>query len=347
MADVTRLTSFSHGAGCACKLGLTDLAEVLRSIPGVADPAVLVDASTRDDAAVYRLSDDRALVATVDFFTPIVDDARDWGAIAAANALSDVYAMGGTPLFALNITGWPRESLPLALLGEVLAGAAAVCAEARCAVVGGHSIDDREPKFGLAVVGEVHPARVWSNAGARPGDALVLTKPLGTGAITTALKRGLVDQAGTAAAVASMRALNAAAAAAGRTVDVHAATDVTGFGLLGHLRNILNASGVSARVQAHAVPVMPGVHALVAAGAVAGGSRRNLEAMDAVTWGDGVADTDRIVLTDAQTSGGLLFSVPPHSVEPLLRALEAAATPAAALIGAIEAGPRGAIVVEA
>ena len=165
-----RLTSLSHGAGCACKLGPAELAEVLRHIPQVSDPSLLVDASTKDDAAVYRLSADRALVATVDFFTPIVDDAADWGAIAAANALSDVYAMGGTPLLALNVTAWPRETLPLELLGEVLGGAAAVCREAGCLVAGGHTVDDPEPKFGMAVIGEVHPDRMLTNAGALPGD---------------------------------------------------------------------------------------------------------------------------------------------------------------------------------
>lgn len=338
---MTKLTSFSHGAGCACKLGLADLGEVLRSLPGVGDPAVMVDASTRDDAAVYRLSDDRALVATVDFFTPIVDDAATWGAIAAANALSDVYAMGGTPLFALNVTGWPRETLPLTLLGEVLRGAAKVCAEARCAVVGGHTVDDREPKFGMAVVGEVHPDQVWSNAGARPGDVLVLTKPLGTGVVTTALKRGLVDEAGSAEAVLVMRTLNAGAARAGRKVPVHAATDVTGFGLLGHLRNILNASGVSAEVHARAVPVMAGVRELVAAGAVAGGSRRNLEAMDTVAWDAGVNEVERVILTDAQTSGGLLFAVAPEALDALLAALAAERTLAAAVIGTIQQGAPG------
>jgi selenide, water dikinase len=345
LAGVTRLTSFSHGAGCACKLGLTDLGEVLRSLPGIVDPAVLVDASTRDDAAVYRLSDDRALVATVDFFTPIVDDAATWGAIAAANALSDVYAMGGTPLFALNITGWPREALPLSLLGDVLTGAAAVCAEARCAVVGGHTVDDREPKFGMAVVGEVHPSRVWSNAGAQPGDVLVLTKPLGTGVLTTALKRGLTDEAGVAQAVQAMRTLNAGAARAGRTVTVHAATDVTGFGLLGHLRNILNASGVGALVRAGAVPVLDGVRELIVAGAVAGGSRRNLEAMDTVTWDPAVSDVDRVVLTDAQTSGGLLFAVPASDVTALTAALQSEGTLAAAVIGTITLDARGTIRV--
>src|SRR5687768_17030126 len=181
-----RLTAFSHGAGCACKLGPGELSEVLHHLPGVVDPRVLVDAATRDDAAVFRLSDDRALVATVDFFTPIVDDAGAWGAIAAANALSDVYAMGGTPLFALNLVGWPREQLPFDLLGEVLVGAGAVMERARCLVLGGHSIDSVEPLIGMAVVGEVHPDRMLTNGGARPGDVLVLTKPLGTGLLATA-----------------------------------------------------------------------------------------------------------------------------------------------------------------
>src|SRR5688500_1660372 len=188
-----RLTAFSHGAGCACKLGPGELSEVLHHLPGVVDSRVLVDAATRDDAAVYRLSADRALVATVDFFTPIVDDPAAWGAIAAANALSDVYAMGGRPLFALNLVSWPRGTVPFEVLGEVFRGAAEVTARAGCLMLGGHSIDDPEPKFGLCVIGEVHPDRMFTNAGARPGDLLVLTKPLGTGILTTALKRDLVE----------------------------------------------------------------------------------------------------------------------------------------------------------
>ena len=184
-----RLTALSHGAGCACKLGSAELAEVLRHLPGVSDPRVLVDASSRDDAAVFLLTPDRALIATTDFFTPIVDDARSWGAIAAANALSDVYAMGGTPLFALNLVAWPRTGLPFELLGEVLAGAAEVAQEAGCLLLGGHSIDDAEPKFGLAVTGEAHPDHLMTNAAGKAGDYLVLTKPLGTGLLTTALKR--------------------------------------------------------------------------------------------------------------------------------------------------------------
>ena len=344
---MTRLTSLSHGAGCACKLGFNDLTDILGHITSVPDPAVLVDASSRDDAALYRLSDDRALVATIDFFTPIVDDARDWGAIAAANALSDVYAMGGTPLFALNVTAWPRESLPFSVLGEVLQGAAEVCRAARCAVVGGHSIDDREPKFGMAVIGEVHPAQAWTNSGARPGDVLVLTKPIGTGVITTALKRDLIGADGLVEAVGSMRTLNAAAVRAGRTVTVHAATDVTGFGLLGHLRNVLRASEVAAKVNASAVPLLSQVTELASRGAIAGGSKRNLEAMTEVTWDAGVSELMRLILCDAQTSGGLLFAVPGDDAPALVTALEREGTPAAAVVGHIVPGRPGAIEVRA
>ena len=340
-----RLTSFSHGAGCACKLGPSELAEVLRHIPRVADPSLLVDASTRDDAAVYRLSRDRALVATVDFFTPIVDDAADWGAIAAANALSDVYAMGGTPLLALNVTAWPRETLPLALLGEVLKGAAEVCREAGCLVAGGHTVDDPEPKFGMAVIGEVHPDRMLTNATARAGDVLVLTKPLGTGVLTTALKRDLCETGMVDAAVSSMRTLNAGAARAAVRVGVHAATDVTGFGLLGHLHNMLMASGVSAEIRAGALPVFEGVRDLIVRGAVAGGTRRNLEARRDVTWGAGVDDTDRVVCADAQTSGGLLLAVRESDADELLAQLRAERTLESSIVGRCLAGTPGAIRV--
>jgi len=343
--NTIRLTSLSHGAGCACKLGPAELAQVLRHVPHVTDSALLVDASTKDDAAVYRLSDDRALVATVDFFTPIVDDAADWGAIAAANALSDVYAMGGTPLLALNITAWPRETLPLELLGEVLAGAAAVCRDAGCLVAGGHTIDDPEPKFGMAVIGEVHPDRMLTNAGARAGDMLVLTKPIGTGILTTAYKRDLCGADALAPAVASMRRLNAGAARAAVRAGVHAATDVTGFGLLGHLHNMLTASGVGAEIQVDALPLFPGVRDLVARGAVAGGTRRNLEARGDVSWAGDVSDADRILCADAQTSGGLLFAVAERDVGELQRQLIIEGTPEQAVIGRCRPGQAGAIGV--
>ncbi len=292
-----------------------------------------MDAADHDDAAVYRLSEDRALVATVDFFTPIVDDARTWGAIAAANALSDIYAMGGTPLFALNLVGWPRDALPFALLGEVIAGAAEVASRAGCLMVGGPSVDDAEPKFGMAAIGEVHPDRMLTNRGARPGDVLVLTKPLGTGVLTTALKRDLLDPADLAAAVESMTALNDTAARVALAHGARAATDVTGFGLLGHLGNILAGSAVGAELAFDALPVLPGVMELVKQGVVPGGTRRNLAAATSVRWDAGLTEAEQILCADAQTSGGLLMAFPPEQVTPALAALGEAGTIAKAVIG--------------
>lgn len=345
--DSVRLTAYSHGAGCACKLGPDELAQVLRHVPVAADPRILVDASTRDDAAVFRTAPDRAIVATVDFFTPIVDDAYDFGRIAAANALSDVYAMGATPLFALNLVGWPREALPLDLLGEVLRGGNDVAAAAGVFVLGGHSIDDPEPKYGMVAIGEVHPDRIVTNAGARPGDVLVLTKPLGTGILTTALKRDLLDDRGLAPAVTSMTTLNAGAARAMLAVGVHAATDVTGFGLLGHLHNLLRASGVAASIDLAALPVLDGARELAARGAVAGGTRRNLQSAGAfTTFGAGVAEVDRVLVADAQTSGGLLMAVAPQRADRLLAALRSENTPAAIAVGTVVAGEPGRITVQ-
>lgn len=292
-----------------------------------------MDAAAHDDAAVYQLSDDRALVATVDFFTPIVDDARTWGAIAAANALSDIYAMGGTPLFALNLVGWPRDTLPFDLLGEVIVGAAEVARRAGCLIVGGHSVDDREPKFGMAVIGEVHPDRMLTNRGARPGDVLVLTKPLGTGVLTTALKRDLLDPAHLARAVTSMTTLNDTAARVALTHGARAATDVTGFGLLGHLANILAGSGVGAELAFDALPVLPGVMELVRQGVVPGGTRRNLAAATGVRWDADLTEAEQVLCADAQTSGGLLMAFPPEQVTPALDALDRAGTIAKAVVG--------------
>lgn len=315
-------------------------------MPLITDARVLVDASGWDDAAVFRLTDDRAIVATTDFFTPIVDDPYDFGRIAAANALSDLYAMGATPLFALNLVGWPRDSLPLEMLGEVLRGGAAVVREAGAAVVGGHSLDDPEPKYGLAAIGEVHPERILRVRGASPGYALVLTKPIGTGILATALKRGLVEAADVAPAVHVMTTLNAGAARAARTAGVAAVTDVTGFGLLGHLGNMLRASGAAAEIDAAAVPILPRAAELVRAGAVPGGTRRNLSALDDhVRWDADVDDVDRVLLADAQTSGGLLMAVPPAATDRLLAALEHEATPAAAVIGTVVPGEPGSMSV--
>lgn len=292
-----------------------------------------MDAASHDDAAVYRLSDDRALVATVDFFTPIVDDARTWGAIAAANALSDIYAMGGTPLFALNLVGWPRDTLPFDLLGEVIAGAAEVAHRAGCLIVGGHSVDDAEPKFGMAVIGEAHPERLLTSRGARPGDVLVLTKPLGTGVLTTALKRDLLDPADLAAAVESMTALNDTAARVALAHGARAATDVTGFGLLGHLGNILTGSDVGAELSFDTLPVLPGVMELVKQGVVPGGTRRNLAAATSVRWDADLTEAEQILPADAQTSGGLLMAFPPERVTSALDALGEAGTIAKAVVG--------------
>ena len=315
-------------------------------MPTLTDPRILVDASTRDDAAVYRLAPDRALVATVDFFTPIVDDAYDFGRIAAANAFSDVYAMGATPLLALNVVGWPRGKLPLELLGDVLRGGQDVAREAGAFVLGGHSVDDPEPKYGMVAIGEAHPDRIVTLARARPGDVLVLTKPIGTGVLTTALKRDLLTAADLAPAVASMTTLNAGAARAMLAVGVDAATDVTGFGLLGHLHNMLAASGVAAELDAAAVPLFPGAAELVARGAVPGGTQRNRDGLAAhVRFAPGGDEATRVLLHDAQTSGGLLLAVPAERADALVAALQREGTPAAARIGRVTAGPAGAIQV--
>lgn len=297
-----------------------------------------MDAATRDDAAVFQLAPSRALVATVDFFTPIVDSPGDWGAIAAANALSDVYAMGGTPLFALNLVGWPREKLPLDLLGEVLRGAAEIAREAECLVLGGHTVDDLEPKFGMAVIGEVHPDRMLTNAGGCAGDLLVLTKPLGTGILTTAFKRDALLEAGLADAVRSMRTLNAGAARAALAVGVSAATDVTGFGLVGHLLGMLEASRVGAELAFDALPLFPHARSLAGRGFIPGGTVRNLEAAgDRVAWAPDLTETDRWLAVDAQTSGGLLLAVPPENERALLEALREQGVSAAVTIGRLAA----------
>jgi len=311
---------------------------VLRHVPVISDPNVLVDAASRDDAAVYRLGPDRALVATVDFFTPIVDNAADWGAIAAANALSDVYAMGGRPLFALNLVGWPRGVLPFELLADVLRGAGAIAQRAGCLMLGGHSIDDPEPKFGMVVLGDVHPDRMMTNAAARPGDLLVLTKPLGTGILTTALKRDLIGERDLDDAVRVMTTLNEGAARAALAQGIRAATDITGFGLLGHLGNILAASGVGARIDFSRLPLLPRALELAARGSVPAGTRRNYEAAS-VRWDESLTEPERLMAVDAQTSGGLLLAVPPARRDALLGALEHEQTPARAVIGEITPEP--------
>jgi selenide,water dikinase len=294
---------------------------------------------------VYLLSPDRALVATVDFFTPIVDDPAAWGAIAAANALSDIYAMGGTPLFGLNLVGWPRDRLPFEMLGEVLRGSSEVAARAKCLILGGHSIDAVEPTFGMAVLGEVHPDRMLTNAGACAGDLLVLTKPIGTGILATALKRDALIESGMAEAVRSMTTLNDGAARAALKVGVSAATDITGFGLIGHLTGILEASKVAAELVFDAIPILPHARNLASRRVIPGGTERNLQAATRVQWAPDLSLEDRYLCVDAQTSGGLLLAVPSENEAALLAALQEERTPAAAVIGRIVAGEPGTIQV--
>jgi selenide,water dikinase len=311
------LTSLSHGAGCGCKLPAATIGPLLAAIPGGGDDNVLVGFDTADDAGVYRLRDDLAIVQTVDFFTPIVDDPFDFGRIAACNAISDIYAMGATPVSALNLVAFSIEQLGGDVLAEILRGGADIARQAAVAILGGHSIDDAEPKYGMAVTGVVHPEHLLTNAGGLPGDALVLTKPLGAGAVSTAVKRG--RDAPLAEAVAVMTTLNRDAAAALRGLRVHGLTDVTGFGLLGHLHELGLASGLAAEVQAAAVPAIAGVPHLLGnpdEAAIAGGTRRNRTHAEQFAWfADEVPEPQRWLVCDAMTSGGLLASVAPEDAE--------------------------------
>jgi len=308
---------------------------VLRHLPKPSDPNLLLGIGTDDDAAVYRLTDEVALVQTVDVFTPIVDDPYAFGQIAAANALSDVYAKGGRPLLALNIAGFPRK-LPLDILAEILRGGSDKAAEAGVMIIGGHTIDDPEPKYGLAVTGLVHPKKFVSNAGARPGDVLILTKPLGIGVITTGIKQEKTPPGVAAEAIRVMGTLNRAASEAMQEVGVHASTDITGFGLLGHLHEMVAASGVGARISAAAVPVLDGARDLATQGAIAGGTARNLEWLaDKVSWAPEIDEITRLLLADAQTSGGLLIAVAPERVNDLVQALRARGVETIARVGEI------------
>jgi selenide,water dikinase len=317
---------------------------VLRHLPQPSDPNLLLGIGSDDDAAIYRLSDELALVQTVDVFTPIVDDPYTFGSIAAANALSDVYAKGGRPVLALNVAGFPRR-LSLDILAEILRGGAEKAREAGVAIVGGHTIDDPEPKYGLAVTGLVHPARFVTNAGARPGDVLYLTKPLGVGVITTGIKQEKTPPEVAAEAIRVMNTLNRAASEAMLEAGVHASTDVTGFGLLGHLYEMTKASGVGAQISAWAVPVLVGAPALAAAGAVAGGTARNLEWLaDKVQWDPAIDETTRILLADAQTSGGLLVAVAPEGAAHFAHALRSRGVEAVAKIGTIT--PRAGLALD-
>jgi selenide, water dikinase len=308
------------------------------------DPNALVDFATSDDAGVYRLTDDLALVQTVDFFTPIVDDPYDFGRIAAANALSDVYAMGGTPLTALNIAAFPLEELGPDILARILEGGAAVAREAGVTILGGHTVKDDEPKYGLAVTGTIRPDAIVTNAGARPGDLLLLSKPVGTGILATARKRDRIGEDAMRPAIAQMVRLNNRAAAAMTTHGAHAATDVTGFGLVGHGGEMARASGVALAIDARHVPLFAGVLELIAEGTVPGGTNDNLaEHARFTTYADDVEDALRVALSDAQTSGGLLIAIPRAGAERILADLADLGT--VAVIGEVLGGPAGAIIV--
>ncbi|GAA2353434.1 selenide, water dikinase SelD [Saccharopolyspora halophila] len=306
--DTPRLTQYAHGGGCACKIPPGELEGVLAGLqPDMTRPhaELLVGHDTGDDAAVVRTADGTGLIATTDFFTPVVDDPHDWGRIAAANALSDVYAMGGTPALAVNLLGWPREVLPLELAAEVLRGGAEVAADAGCHVGGGHSVDDPEPKYGLAVTGVVDPERLLRNDTATPGVPLSLTKPLGIGVLNTRHKR---TGERFPQAIATMTELNRDAAQAALRAGATCATDVTGFGLLGHLFKMMRSSGTAAEVDTAAVPYLEGAREAVRDGYVSGGTRRNLDWVEPHLDADDVSEDDRLLLADAQTSGGLLVA---------------------------------------
>lgn len=312
----------------------------MRGLNNAHPETLLVGPDTGDDAAVWKLDDDRALVATADFITPVVDDARTWGRVAAANSVSDVYAMGGRPLFALNLVGWNTEALPTSLLGEVLAGGQDIATDGGFVVVGGHTIDDPEPKYGMSVTGEVHPDRILTNAGLKPGQDIILSKPLGIGVITTAIKFGRTTDDVADAAVASMIRLNDVASKLAVEAGATGCTDVTGFGLLGHLGRMAKESAVTVNVSFDAIPFLDGAKALAADGVMPGGSQRNL------AWGSELLDAgthdevNQLLVADAQTSGGLVFGVDPGESDAVLEAL-AASGHTAAVIGQTRDGDGG------
>ena len=338
-----RLTSFSHGGGCGCKIAPGVLSEILRnSAPSFMPPQLMVGIETADDAAVWKLNDSQALIATTDFFMPIVDDPFDFGRIAATNAISDVYAMGGTPIMALAIVAMPIAQLPVEVIGRVLAGGNAVCAEAGIPIAGGHTIDSVEPIYGLVVMGLVHPDRVRRNADSRAGDLLVLGKPLGVGVLSAALKKGRLDDAGYARLIATTTRLNKSGSRLAALDGVHAITDVTGFGLAGHALEMARGARLRAEIDWSAVPLMAGVDALARDGFVTGASGRNWAGYGAeVQLGSGLPAIARDLLTDPQTSGGLLVSCSPDAVDDVLACFRADGFDDAAVVGRMAAGTPG------
>lgn len=335
-----RLTSLAHGGGCGCKLSPAVLRDILARMPAMgAFPNLMVGTETSDDAAVWRLNDSQALVATTDFFTPVVDDPFEFGRIAATNALSDIYAMGAQPIFALAIVGMPVSSMPVDMIQDILAGGARVCAEAGVPVAGGHSIDSAEPIYGLVALGLVHPDRLLRNCGARPGDRIILTKPLGVGVYSAALKQDRLDEEGYAHLIASTTRLNVIGSRLGEIGGVHAVTDVTGFGLLGHTLEMARGSSLAARLSAARAPLHPGVEALARAGVRTGAAVRNWASYGAdIELPEGFADWRRDILCDPQTSGGLLIAAAPEAVSAVLALAHEAGFEAACEIGRLETG---------
>ena len=344
-ADTTppiRLTSFSHGGGCGCKIAPGVLSEILKKSGGFPVPKeLLVGIETSDDAAVYRLNDEQALIATTDFFMPIVDDPFDFGRIAATNAISDVYAMGGTPIMALALVGMPIDKLPLEVIGEVLRGGESVCAQAGIPIAGGHTIDSVEPIYGLVALGLVHPARIKRNADARPGDKLILGKPLGVGILSAALKKNALDGDGYAAMIANTTKLNTPGKHLSALDGVHAMTDVTGFGLLGHTLELARGSGLTARIDMGKVPLLPGVEQLVGFGCQTGASGRNWAGYGHdVVLSEELSTVQRTLLTDPQTSGGLLVACAEEAVAEVLAIFAREGFEHAAVIGEMTHGTR-------
>ncbi len=341
--ETIKLTQFAHGGGCGCKIAPGLLREILARAPqGLVPPELLVGTETADDAAVYRLNDQKALVATTDFFTPIVDDPYDFGRIAATNALSDIYAMGGTPILALAIVGMPIAKLPPEVIGRVLEGGAAVCREAGIPIAGGHSIDVLEPIYGLVGLGLVHPEKVRRNADARAGDVLVLGKPLGVGVLSAALKKGQLDAAGYAEMLRHTTQLNRVGMALAQIDGVHAMTDVTGFGLAGHLLEICRGSQLSAQVDLGHLPLIESAVQWAREGVATGASTRNWAAYGAeVDWPAQSPDWQRTLLTDPQTSGGLLVSCAPEAADAVLQAFRGDGFAQAAVVGRMQASAAG------
>lgn len=335
-----RLTSFSHGGGCGCKIAPGVLAEILKKSTGFPLPqALMVGIETSDDAAVYRLNDEQALIATTDFFMPIVDDPYDFGRIAATNAISDVYAMGGTPIMALALVGMPINQIPLDVIGQIIEGGESICREAGIPIAGGHSIDSVEPIYGLVVMGLIHPSKVKRNSGAQIGDQLILSKPLGVGILSAALKKQRLDAAGYASMIANTTKLNKPGQLLAQLEGVHAMTDVTGFGLLGHLLEICRGARISATINASNIPVLPQVQTLAAAGCVTGASARNFAAYGHDVILNSTDSVTQALLTDPQTSGGLLIACAKESVDEVLALLHSNHFAEATVIGEMIEGP--------